>query len=470
MIPARTLLFLAAALPALTTGLATADAPLALVGATLVDGTGGEPVPEAVVVVSDSRIQCAGSRERCPVPEGARTVELDDRFITPGLVDAHVHYSQTGWADGRPDSLDVRDLYPYAQVVASLEANPGRWHRSQLCSGVTAVFDVGGYPWTWTLRNTARDNLAPHYAAAGPLLSTLDHWVNLPAERQFIYLADDKATRAGIGYLAANETDAVKLWFINAPDRDAGKMEELARLAGRLAEDRGLPFIVHATDLELARIAVEAGAELLVHSVDDKRVDEAFIEAMKDQGTIYTPTLTVSSGYYRMYHAALTGKTPAIDDPNGCVDGDTLVKVRRSVELAGRISRPMGWIEGYRERLDRESRIMAENLKALNEAGVPIATGTDAGNPLTLHGAAIHAEMEAMQAAGLPPMDVIVASTRNGARAMSRADDFGTVQAGRIADLLVLAADPTEDVAHFRKLEYVMRAGQLFEQADLRIQ
>lgn len=443
--------------------------PLALVGATLVDGTGVEPVPDAVVVVEGTRIRCAGPAADCPVPEAARVLELEGRYITPGLVDAHVHYAQTGWADGRPDSLDVRNRHPYDRVIADLQARPERWHGSFLCSGVTAVFDVGGYPWTWRIRpDSASDPGAPHYAAAGPLLTTLDHWLNLPAERQFIYLGEPEDADRGVAYLAANASDAAKLWYIDARDRDTETLAALARRAGARAREAGLPFIVHATGLREARVAVEAGAHLLVHSVEDAPVDEALVEAMLTRGTVYTPTLTVRSGYYRMYRAALRGENPEVDDPNRCVDADTLDKVASTSILGERLSRPMGWIESYRERVEEEGRIMARNLRTLHEAGVPVATGTDAGNPLTLHGPAIHAEMEAMQAAGLAPMDVIVASTRNGALAMGRLAELGTLAAGKNADLLVLSADPTEDVANFRHLDYVMRAGVMREQATLR--
>ncbi len=78
--------------------------------------------------------------------------DLKGLWITPGLVDAHVHFCQTGWADGRPDAFDVRERYPYEEVEADLRAHPERFFRSYLCSGVTAVFDVGGYPWTLDLR------------------------------------------------------------------------------------------------------------------------------------------------------------------------------------------------------------------------------------------------------------------------------------------------------------------------------
>src|SRR5262249_30239167 len=99
------------------------------------------------------------------------------------------------------------------------------------------------------------------------------------------------------------------------------------------------------------------------------------------------------------------------------------------------------------------------NLKRVIEAGIAVAMGTDAGNPLTLHGPSVYAEMEAMQGAGMTPMQVLVASTRGGARAMGREKDFGTVEKGKDADLLIVAADPTADVKALRRVQWVVRGG-----------
>ena len=104
----------------------------------------------------------------------------------------------------------------------------------------------------------------------------------------------------------------------------------------------------------------------------------------------------------------------------------------------------------------------------MRDAGLTIAMGTDAGNPLTLHGPSVYAEMEAMQAAGMTPMEVLVASTRSGALAMRRLDDFGTVEKGKRADLLVLAADPVRDIRNLRQLRYVVKGGVVRAQSELR--
>ncbi|MFN2387519.1 MAG: amidohydrolase family protein [Thermoanaerobaculia bacterium] len=444
----------------------TPPAPRALVGATLVDGTGGPPVPGATVVVREGKILCAG--KGCEVPAGMTAIDARGSWITPGLVDAHVHFGQTGWADGRPDAFDVRDRYPYERVVAGLAANPERWFRSQLCSGTTAVFDVGGYAWSLGMaKQWAGDTRAPHVAAAGPLLSTLDFWLNLPGERQFLFLENPDSARAGVRYLKERGADAVKLWYIVTPQRSVEDSAPSVLAAGEAAKAQGLPLIVHATGLAEAKVALRAGAKLLVHGVIDRPVDEEFIRLARAAGTIYCPTLMVFSGYLRMSEALAARKAPALDDPNGCVDAGTRAKLEETARL-----RPPENLaanaESGRARLATIERFGPANLKAVAAAGISIAMGTDAGNPLTLHGPSVYAEMEGMQRAGMTPMQVLVAATRGGSRAMGREKEFGTIEKGKAADLLVVAADPTADVAHLRQVRYVVRGGVVRSIEELR--
>ena len=446
----------------------TPPPPRALAGATLLDGTGAAAIPDAVVVVRGGRIDCAGTRAQCPIPEGVETLDLKGAYVTPGLVDAHMHHAQTGWADGRPDFIDVRDKHPYETLQATLRAHPERFWRSYLCSGVTAVFDVGGYPWSWDLRGRATpDPMAPHVAAAGPLLSTLDFWLNLPAERQFIYLGTEKDAKSGVAYLADHGTDAVKVWFIPLETRNFDEMAQAVKAAGQEAHAREVPLIVHATGLKEAIAALKAGADLLVHSVEDAPVNEEFLRLAKSSGTIYCPTLTVLGGYRRLQEAAAAHQVPAVDDPNGCVDPETTKNLAETATLTLKPVDP-AVAERRRQRFETAVKTSAANLKTVRDAGIPIAMGTDAGNPLTLHGVSVYAEMEAMQAAGLSAMEVLVASTRNGARAMRRDDQFGTIEKGKVADLLVLGADPSKDIRALRSIRYVVRGGVVRAQAELR--
>jgi imidazolonepropionase-like amidohydrolase len=445
----------------------TPPPPRALVGATLVDGTGAPPVADAVVLLRDGKVECAGPRAACPVPADAGVVDLAGQWITPGLIDTHIHLSQTGWVDGRPDAIDARARHPYDKLQAELRRNPERFLHSYLCSGVTAVFDVGGFAWTLEVPALAEPRTdLPHVAAAGPLLATIDHWLNLPAERQFIHITDADAARAGVRYLAALRADAVKVWFIVEEGADVAQLAVPVAAAGEEAKAQGLPLIVHATGLAEAKAALKAGARLLVHSVWDVPVDQEFLDLARANGAIYCPTLTVRRGYLTLFRAAANGTAPAADDPNGCVDPATRAKLAETATL-GSQGLDAAALERRETRTAEGERLAAENLKRVADAGIKIAMGTDAGNPLTLHGPAVYVEMEAMQAAGLTPMQVLVASTRDAAEAMGKAELFGTVTKGKAADLLVVGADPTVDVKNYRQVRYVVRGGVLRPLADL---
>lgn len=436
------------------------DAPVpavALTGATVIDGTGAGPIRNATVVMRNGRIACVGECETGPE---VHTIDARGKWIIPGLIDGHMHYSQTGWADGRPDSEDVRARFPYDSTVAALEAHPERFFRSYLCSGVTGTFDVGGYPWTWALRARAEaNNAAPHVAAAGPLLSTIDHWVNTPAQRQFIYASNDSTTRAGARMIAHYDSDAVKVWYLtDMRGADTVQLKAVIRAAADEARRAGIPLIVHATELWAAKDALRAGARLLVHSVQDQPVDDEFIQLARQAGALYTPTITVTQGYLQLF-----GRD--FDDtglPMECVDPATRAKAALTDSLPAN-NYPMDRI---RASIERERQTMAENLRRVHAAGIPIVMGTDAGNPLTLHGASVFREMEAMAAAGMSPMDVLVASTRNAAAAMGR-DSIGTLRVGMAADLVVLDADPLADVRNLRAIRLVVRGGEVWTRREL---
>jgi len=198
-----------------------------------------------------------------------------------------------------------------------------------------------------------------------------------------------------------------------------------------------------------------------VHGVRDAEVDEEFIATARANGTIYCPTLTVVRGYLRMFEAVLHRSAPMMDDPNGCVDAVTLAHIAETATVPLERGLNQGRYEQRKEGFDEAQKTEAENLMKVVAAGIPVAMGTDAGNPLTLHGPSVYAEMEAMQKAGMTPMQVLVAATRTAAIAMGRGADLGTVEKGKAADLVLLAADPLKDVSGFRQVRYVVRGGQV---------
>jgi len=452
---------------AVTTAFPTPDAAppaMAITGATLLDGTGAAPLRDAVVVMRDGRIVCAGSRGACTVPPDADSVSAAGKWVVPGLIDTHVHFSQTGWVDGRPDALDLRQQYPYETVAAELAARPERFFRSYLCSGVTSVFDVGGFPWTLDLQErTAKSTTAPRVLATGALLSTIDFWLNLPDQRAFIYMADEATVRQAVRAHKAWGARAIKVWYIMPPQPpDTARVSALVHAAGDEARKVGLPLIVHATGLWEAKDALRAGAKVLVHSVWSAPVDDEFIALARAAGTTYVPTLTVVEGYSQV----AARRFERDRQPLACVDPatrakalatDTVAPAQRADDAAQR-ARAAG--------IAQARALGPGNLKKVFDAGIPIALGTDAGNPLTLHGASVFMELEAMQAAGLAPRDVLVATTRNGARAMGL-DSTGTVRPGAIADLLVLDADPLADIGNVRRIALVVRRGEIYTRHEL---
>ena len=445
----------------------------ALVGGTVIDGTGRAGIPNAVVVVTGDRLACVGSTAQCPVPAGATRIDVEGRFVTPGLVDAHVHFSQTGWVDGRPDAIAAPALYPYAETARALRANPARWYRAYLCSGVTAVFDVGGHPWTTALPAQAEhDSLAPHVRAAGPLLT------HAPARAlnvddsiyTFLPMATSADVRASVAKLKAMGASAVKVWYLAPPPAQQAELDARLAEVGDAARAAGLDLIVHATELRGAKAALKAGAFMLVHSVEDEPLDDEFLSLLQTTHAIYAPTLLVGQNAVHAFASIILGTRYPIDDPGRCVDSSTVAKTEAVAPLRLLIkdySRASERVLRGLDNVEVRAGTMADNLRRASATAATIVVGTDAGNPLEFHGPSIYSEMEAMQAAGLSPADIVVMATRNGAQAMRRSKDFGTLEAGKIADLLVLAEDPSRDVKAFRSLRYVMRGGKLYEQGAL---
>jgi imidazolonepropionase-like amidohydrolase len=254
---------------------------------------------------------------------------------------------------------------------------------------------------------------------------------------------------------------AIKFWYVLRPPDDVAKWTAVLHAIGDEAKQAKLPLVVHATTLASAKDAVTAGAHLLVHSVEDAPVDAEFVAACKEAGTFCCPTLTVRAGYRMLYAAKPDEAVLALLDG---VHPTVAARVRATATLTPRNARVLA---GLDQRLALEGDRMAANVRALRDAGVPIVLGTDAGNPLTLHGPSVFGEMEAMAAAGMTPGEVLRAATHDAARALGRGGDLGLVAAGRIADLLVLPADPEQDVRAFRGLAHVMRNGVLHERAAL---
>ena len=429
-----------------------------LQGGTLIN-PGTEPVLNALIVLQEGRITCAGTAAECTYPAGAKSLDLSGAFVGPGLIDAHVHYSQTGWVDGRPDAADLRHLYPYDSVIRELETHPEHFHRAALCSGVTSVFDVGGFRWTFDLGKKSRSATdAPLVVATGPLLSTIP----LPPDMMgvLVVMRDDSTVRAAVRDHQRRGAGAIKVWYIEVPDSLRHHAKAMLAVAADETRKAGLRLLVHATEPDRAREAVEAGATVLVHEVFDGPIDPALLAAIKKSGVIVIPTLSVLDGYADVF----LGRSPAHRYPLECVDSATRRKLTTVLPDSLRKRGSAFWGGPKAKALRSNTRA---NFKLMEHAGIPMATGTDAGNPGTAHGPSIYNEMEEMQRAGMSAAEVFASATIIAARAMALDTVIGSVEPGKRADLVVFDADPTTDIRNARQVRLVIHNGLVRTRGEL---
>jgi imidazolonepropionase-like amidohydrolase len=272
--------------------------------------------------------------------------------------------------------------------------------------------------------------------------------------------ADSKPIDVNGTYVGrAHGAEAIKVWYIEVPDSVRPHAKAMILAAADESRKARLPLVVHATELQSSKDAVEAGAAVLVHEVFRDTVDGAWLAAVKRAGTIVVPTLSVLDGYADV----MLARAPASRYPVDCVDRSTRQKLETVLPDSLR-AKGAGFWRGPGAALRRTA---AHNLQRTYSAGIPIAMGSDAGNPGTAHGPAVFAEMEAMQQAGMPAIAVFASATIQSARAMGLEREVGSIAAGKRADLVVFGADPTRDIRNARQVRWVMRNGVLRSRQEL---
>lgn len=444
-------------------GLTCANAQtLALTNARLLDVEKGTWLENRTVVVEGDKIRQVFSGKKGKIPADARVLDLTGKWVVPGLVDAHIHLFQSGGLYTRPDGFDLRKYRPYEVERQWLKDHFADQLRRYVAYGITTVIDPGGPLYQLPLRDSlaARPDL-PRLLLAGPLVST---WQppNLPTDSlnaPILAVKTPEEARHLVRRQLPAKPDFVKIWYIVMPGKKAKDTLPIVQAAIDESHVHGLKVAVHAMELTTARLAVEAGADYLVHMVEDLTVDEEFVALLKQRKTVVCPTLTVFSGQVETLRAEpyLSRDDFAKADP--FVVG-SLFDLRHlpDQKLATQM-RQMG--QYVQKRVARSDSVSKINLRALLAAGVSVATGTDAGNPGILHATSYHRELSAMQAAGLSNADILRASTLNGAKALGKEAEVGSIAAGKLANLLVLNANPLDSLAHLRRIDVVINRGVL---------
>jgi len=448
----------------LLTAIPAASQPTAFVGGTVVNPVGAPVIEDATVVVEGERIAAVGASSQVSVPEGATIVDASGRYLIPGLTDGHVHFFQSGGLYTRPDALDLRAARPYAEELRRIKDRLPDTFAHYLRSGVTAVVDVGGPMWNLDVRARADTTAkAPRVTVAGPLISSVERPELDEGDPPILKIESPEEARAEVQRQVEAGVDLIKIWYIVRPGETPAAFRPIAEATIDEAHATGTRVAVHATQLETARAAVEAGADILVHSVFNAPVDDAFVQLLNENDVLYTPTLMVSERYRETFAQALdfTRAEHRFAQP------EVLASLFDLWTLPDSLVAP-----AMKERMRTVQSVPSDstairNLRVLHEAGVPIVAGTDAGNIGTPHGPAIHREIELMRAAGLSPREILTTATVGGARLAGRAGTLGTIETGMRADFVVLNADPRTDVHHWSSIRHVVTDGHVFAPEDL---
>ena len=446
---------------------AAADESIAIVGATLIHPERELPAAIArdqTVLITGNRIQRIGPTRSTPVPKGARRIDAKGKWVVPGLVDGHVHFFQSGNLYTRPDVANFNAVVPYLDEVARNKARLPATFKVWLASGVTSVVDIGGPFWNYEMRDAARKSAAaPRVAVAGPLVSMIDDPPLGLSDPPIIKVTTPEEARALVQKELAYRPDYIKVWFIHQPGDDLAAQEAIVKAAGDAAHAAGVPLAVHATELLVAKASLRAGADYLVHSVEDEPVDDEFLALAKRNHALYCPTLFVRLGY--RYALSNTWRPTAAErrlaDPQILAAMSDLARIppeKRPERVVKAMANPP---------VPKVSAVELANLRKVWDAGIPVVMGTDAGNIGTLHGPSVFREMQLMIDAGLSPLQVLHSATVNGAKAMRMERDTGTLQAGKLADLVILDADPLADVQNLSRIHRVIKDGRVFAPDEL---
>jgi imidazolonepropionase-like amidohydrolase len=425
-------------------------------GATLIDGTIRPPVRNAVVVVEKGKILFAGPRDKVKVPSNSPTLDATGKWIIPGLIDAHIHFFQSGGLYTRPDVIDLRTRRPYEAERQWIRDRLPMTFARYLACGITAVVDVGGPMLNFEVRDlAAQTKIAPRVAVAGPLVSTSATPDVEGSDPSVITATSPAHARELVGRQLERKPDLIKILFVREPGDDFAKQTEIVKAVIETSRAGGVRVAVHATELETAKAAVQAGADILVHSITDRRVDREFMELVTKRDVLYITTLFVEEGYFGVLNqkVGLSEPEKRLGDPEVIATWSDLGKIQPN-EIPGGVPR----IPAPEKR-----PVSYENLALLEAAGVRIAAGTDAGNIGTLHGPSLYREFDFMAEAGMRPSEIIVAATRNAAAVMGREKELGTLEPGKLADLVILDGDPQRDIRNTQKIFKVMKGGEFIE-------
>jgi imidazolonepropionase-like amidohydrolase len=391
----------------------------AFVGATILDGTGAAPIVDGVLIVKDGKIRAIGPASDVVVSDGAERIDVSGRTLMPGIINAHGHVGATLGLKSAPefytDDNVARQLGLYARY------------------GVTTVVSLGD------------DGDAGFHARNGNGDPGLDR-ARIFVAGPVITAADPEAARLAVDAIADRNPDFIKIRV----DDNLGTAEKMTPAVYRAviaqAHARGMRVAAHVYYLADAKALLEAGADYLAHSIRDREVDARLIELMKARSACLSPTLMreVSTFVYES-RPAFFDDLFFLREVEPSVVTELLDPARQAEIAKSRAA------QIYKKQL----AVARRNAKALRDAGVRLASGTDTGLPGRFQGYFEHLELEELVKAGLTPMQAIVAATGDAAACVGLADRVGTLRPGLAADVIVLGKNPLDEIRNTSTIEAV---------------
>ncbi|MGH9200250.1 MAG: amidohydrolase family protein [Vicinamibacterales bacterium] len=464
-----------------------AGSALAIVGGTVIDGHGGSPISDATVIVSGGKITAVGSRGSIQLPQGATVIDAKGKYVTPGLIDTNVHLSLYG---GVADRYETLAKYHPRQREIVLEAA-----QLQLKYGVTTVRDsYGVLPPLVAVRDdiAAGKAIGARILAAGNIVGwggpysvsfslireqaltlfqeQVNDEISQGAGEDLVDLTPDELRKAIRSYLDKGP-DFIKYGGTAHFARPAfiGFSPEAQRVMVEEAHTRGRVAETHATTADGLRLSVEAGIDLIQHPelLGNRELPDSLIRRIVDRKVICSMLVNTITGEAWQRHLK---------------NRDEVRKKREEAE-----KKSSG---AQRTRTSAEDRLRAtedgvdlemrrKNAQALISAGAVVTIGTDnywAAAPefsrspkveTQNHGIGSLLAIEGLVELGMAPAQAIVAATMNGAIASRGLDRFGTIETGKLADLLVLDGNPLDEIRNLRKLSVLIRDGRVIDRDKL---
>ena len=420
-------------------------------------------LPEQTVVIQKDSIVNIGPTKKIKVPAGAQVIDGTGKYLVPGFVDAHVHFFQSGGLYARPDAIDLRKYQPYDKEIEWVHRNMEDFLKRYTSSGITTVVDVGSTINFLNQRDSFKTkSYAPSVYMTGPLLTTWEPAVykNLKNDEPFFEMKSVEDARKYVQQQLPSKPDFIKIWYIVLDQNtEAGARKSLPLVQAVIDESHknNLRVAVHATERITAQLAVESGCDYLVHGIDDEIIKDDFVQLLKQKKVVLCPTLVVGSNYgevfgqeYEVSYVDFTTANPS-----------TLGSFYDLRHLPDTVltNRYKNFMKTRKLASAKTDSILRVNTKKLVDGGVTIATGTDAGNIGTLHASSYWEELIAMQKAGMNMWQLLQSSTINGAKAVGKEKEFGSIQIGKTADLLLLNANPLDSLSNWRKIETIFNKG-----------